>query len=157
MKSLTVAAVTLVLLVGNAGQPAPAWALGSSVPKTGSIIPNTTFRLSPSYSIALEKIVGWGIYLGVAYLVLDPLAPNWEIEEAPLGDNHVHFSLKMKRFHTGGAGEARAVFHRRAKELMRLNEFDSYQVMEYSEGLDSSLLGSQRTAEGVVLLTKKAG
>ena len=149
-------ALALALLVGNIGQPAPAWALGSSVPKTGSIIPNTTFRLSPSYSIALEKIVGWGLYLGVAYLVLDPLAPNWHIEEAPLGDNHVHFSLKMKRFHNGGAGEARALFHRRAKELMRLNDCDGYQVLEYSEGLESSMLGSQRTAEGVVLLTRKA-
>jgi hypothetical protein len=147
--------LALAVLVGNVGQPMPAWALGSSVPQTGSIIPNTTFKLSPSASIALEKLVGWGAYVGVAYLILDPLAPNWQIEEAPLGDNHVHFSLKMKRFYSGGAGEARALFHRRAKELMRLNGFDGYQVLEYSEGLDSSMLGSQRTAEGVVLLTKK--
>ena len=98
----------------------------------------------------------WGALAGAAYLVLDPLAPNWDIEEAPLGDDHVHFSLKMKRYYAGGAGEARAVFDRRAKELMRLNEFDDYQVVEYTESLDSSILGSQRKAEGVVLLTRKA-
>lgn len=131
--------------------------LANTIPPSGTIVPNTTLRLAPSTSIALEKVVGWGIYLGIAYLVLDPLAPNWRIEEAPLGDDHVHFSLTMKRFYTGGAGEARALFHRRAKELARLNGFDGYEVVEYSEGLNSSLLGSQRTAEGVVRLTRKPG
>ena len=154
MKSIRRVAVLLAIAQIAAGAP-PAWALGSSVPKTGTFIPETTFHLSPSTSIALEKIVGWGLYLGVAYLILDPLAPNWEIEAAPLGDHHVHFSLKMKRFYNGGAGEARQLFHRRARELVRLNGYDAYQVLEYSESLESSLLGSQRKAEGVVLLTRK--
>jgi hypothetical protein len=144
-------ALALPLLAG----PLPVQALGSSVPQTGTLIPNTTFRVSPSYSVALEKVVAWGALAGVAYLVLDPLAPNWHIEEAPLDGNHVHFTLKMKRFYTGGAGEARAVFHRRAKELMRLNGFDGYQVLEYNEGMESSVLGSQRTAEGVVVMTQR--
>jgi hypothetical protein len=156
MKRAPFAMIVLALLAGPAGQLPSAWALGSTVPLTGTIVPNTTLRLSPSVSIALEKIVGWGIYTGIAYLILDPMAPNWQIEETPLGDERIHFSLKMKRYYTGGAGEARALFHRRAKELMRLNGFDAYQVVEYSEGLDSSMLGSQRTAEGVVMLTRKA-
>jgi hypothetical protein len=126
-----------------------------SFPNSGTMIPNATLKVSPSLSIALEKVVIWGALAGAAYLVLDPLSPNWDIEEAPLGDEHVHFSLKMKRFYAGGAGEARVVFNRRAKELMRLNEFDGYQVVEYSESLDSSVLGSQRKAEGVILLTRK--
>lgn len=123
-------------------------------PNDRPIVPDIKFRLTPSTSVALEKVIHWGIYAGVAYLVLDPLAPNWQVEAAPLGDNHVHLSMKMKRFHNGGAGEARAVFHRRAKELMRLNDFDAYKVLEYSEGMESSLLGSQRTAEGVVVLSR---
>lgn len=127
-----------------------------SIPSTGTVLPNATLKLSPSISIALEKVVIWGALAGAAYLVLDPLAPNWDIQETPLGDHHVHFSLKMKRYYVGGAGEARAVFARRAKELMRLNEFDDYQVVEYTESLDSSILGSQRKAEGVILLTRKA-
>jgi hypothetical protein len=127
-----------------------------SIPSSGTLVPNATLKVSPSISIALEKVVVWGALAGAAYLVLDPLSPNWDIEEAPLGADHVHFSLKMKRFYAGGAGEARALFNRRAKELMRLNEFDGYQVVEYSESLDSSVLGSQRKAEGVVLLTRKA-
>jgi hypothetical protein len=151
------AVFALALSVATGVAETPVWALGSSVPKTGSIVPNTTFRLSPSTTIALEKIVGWGLYLGVAYLILDPLAPNWEIEAAPLADNHVHFTLKMKRFYNGGAGEARMLFHRRAKEIVRLNEFDGYRVLEYSESLESSVLGSRRLAEGVVQLTRKGG
>lgn len=129
----------------------------SSIPSQGSLIPNATLKLTPSTSIALEKLVYWGAYVGIAYLVLDPWAPNWEVEEAPLGENLIHFSLKMKRYYAGGAGEARLLFHRRARELKDYNGFDGYEVMEYSEGLESSVLGSQRTAEGVVRFTKKAG
>jgi hypothetical protein len=126
-----------------------------SIPSSGTMIPNYTLKVAPSISIALEKVVYWGALAGIAYLVLDPLAPNWDIEEAPLGENHIHFSLRMKRYYAGGAGEAQATFHRRVKELMRLNGFDGYKVVEYQESLDSSVLGSQRTAEGVVVLTKK--
>jgi hypothetical protein len=124
-------------------------------PSSGSFIPNYTLQLSPTTAVALEKLVVWGALAGTAYLILDPLSPNWEIEEAPLGDRHVHFSLRMKRFYAGGAGEAQAVLHRRAKELMRLNGFDGYQVVEYQESLDSSVLGSQRVAVGVVKMTRK--
>jgi hypothetical protein len=126
-----------------------------SIPSSGTTIPNYTLQVSPSVSVALEKVVYWGALAGVAYYVLDPLAPNWDIEEAPLGENHIHFSLRMKRYYAGGAGEAQSLFHRRAKELMRLNGFSSYRVVEYQESLESSVLGSQRTATGVVVLTGK--
>lgn len=127
-----------------------------SVPSKGSLIPDYVLKVSPTVSVALEKIVYWGALAGLAYLILDPQAPNWEIEEAPLGEDHVHFSLRMKRYYSGGAGEAQALFHRQAKEIMRLNGFDDYKVVEYTEGLDSSVLGSQRVATGVIRLTRKS-
>jgi hypothetical protein len=99
--------------------------------------------------------VYWLGWAAVAYLVLDPLSPNWEIQEARFPENHIHFQLSMKRYYAGGAGEARQIFHRRAKELMRAGGFGSYEVVEYSESLDSSVIGSQRTAEGVVRFIKK--
>lgn len=123
----------------------------------GPIIPDTTVNLGPSVSYPLETLVYWGAYAAAAYLILDPLAPNWEIHEARFPQNHVHFSLTMKRFYAGGAGEARVVFKRRAKELMRAGGFAGYEVVEYSEGMESSVLGSQRTAEGVVRFTKASG
>ncbi len=117
-------------------------------------IPSKTYNLSTNVSMPLEKMIYWGIYAGAAYLILDPLAPNWDIEQARFPSDRYYLSLRMKRVYSGGAGEARAVFHRRAKELMMERGFDGYQVVEYSEGLESSVLGSQRTAEGVIRLTK---
>jgi len=121
------------------------------------LIPDNTIHIGPSVSYPLEKLVYWGAWIGAAYLILDPLSPNWQIEEARLPENHIHFQLAMKRFYSGGAGEARVIFHRRAKELMRAGGFGSYEVVEYSEGMESSVLGSQRVAEGVVRFKKTTG
>jgi hypothetical protein len=128
--------------------------LGSGVDKP--FLPDRTISLSSTTSIPLEKLVYWGLYIGVAYLVLDPLAPNWSIEEARLDPNLVHFDMTMKRYYAGGAGEARQVFNRRAKALVRAGDFAAYEVLEYAESLDSSVLGSQRKVEGVIRLIPKA-
>jgi hypothetical protein len=119
---------------------------------TNPVIPDKSLVLGPSTTIAIEKLVYWGAFIGAAYLVLDPLAPNWEIEEAQFPEQHYHMALKMKRLYTGGAGEAQQVFRQRAQELMRRNGYRDYAVMDYSEGLESSLLGSQRVARGVIQL-----
>jgi hypothetical protein len=37
---------------------------------------------------------------------------------------------------------------------MRQGGYDGYQVMEYSEGMESSVLGSQRVSQGVIRLTR---
>lgn len=120
----------------------------------GPLIPDVDVSLGPSVSYPLEKLVYWGVWIGAAWLILDPLAPNWEIEEAQLPENHVHFQLTMRRLNAGGAGEARAVLNRRAKALMREGGFTGYEIVEYAEGMDSSMLGAKRTAEGVIRLTK---
>ncbi|MDP2822951.1 MAG: hypothetical protein Q8O52_09775 [Sulfuritalea sp.] len=129
--------------------------LDGNFPAQGPIIPDTTLNISKSMQIPLEKVVSWGLYAGVAWLILDPLAPNWEIEQANFPDRHFHLLLKMKRVYSGGAGEARVVFHQRAKDLMRQNGSDAYAVVEYTEGLESSVLGSQRVARGVIQLSRK--
>ena len=129
--------------------------LPANIPYAGSIIPNTNLQLTPSFGISLEKLVYGGAFAATAYLILDPLAPNWSIEQAVFPDDHVHLTLQMKRYYSGGAGEARQVFHRRAKQIVREGGFSGYQVVEYTEGLDSSVLGSQRVAEGVIVLARK--
>jgi hypothetical protein len=122
----------------------------------GPLIPDAVVTLGPSVSYPLEKLVYWGTYAAAAWLILDPLAPNWAIEEARFPGHHVRMNLAMKRYYAGGAGEARVIFHRRAKDLMRAGGYASYEVVEYSEGMESSVLGSQRTAEGVVRFVKKS-
>lgn len=157
------AALSIALLVAAAGcstvhdtvSDIDKAVLGSGVDNK-ALIPDRTVAISPTTSISLEKLVYWGLYIGVAYLILDPLAPNWSIEEARLDPQLVHFDLKMKRYYSGGAGEARQVFTRRAKALVRAGDFATYQVLEYNESLDSSVLGAQRRAEGVIRLIPKA-
>jgi hypothetical protein len=139
---------------GALNYPGP-MGLDGNFPAQGPIVPDTALNVTNSLQIPLDKLINWGLYAGAAYLILDPLAPNWEIEQAAFPDAHYHFSLKMKRYYTGGAGESRNVFHQRAKELMRQGGYDGYQVIEYSEGMESSVLGSQRVSQGVIRLTRK--
>lgn len=146
-----------VSATGVAGQTTELVAKSTSKIIGGPLIPDSVVQLGPSLSYPLEKLVYWGLYVGAAYLILDPLAPNWDIQEARFPENHMHFRLHMKRFHAGGAGEARVIFNRRAREMMRAGGFGSYEVVEYSEGMESSVLGSQRTAEGVVRFARAPG
>lgn len=148
---------TAVDATGVGGKTSEALAKATTKIIGGPLIPDTTVQLGPSVAYPLEKLVYWGIWVGAAWLILDPLAPNWEIEEARLPENHVHFQMSMKRYYAGGAGEARALFNRRAKALVREGGYSGYEVVEYSEALDSSVLGSKRTAEGVIRLSKSAG
>lgn len=136
------------------GYPGPT-SLSGNLPAQGPILPDTTLYISKSVQLPLEKIVVWGLYAGAAYLILDPLAPNWEIEQVDFPERYYHLSLKMKRVYAGGAGEARVVFQQRAKDIMRQHGFDAYAVVEYTEGLESSVLGSQRVAQGVIQLARK--
>jgi len=126
------------------------------IPGQGPIITNTIIRVTDTLVLPLDKVIYWGAHAAAAYLILDPWAPNWEIEQAAFPDSYYHFSLKMKRYYAGGAGEASAIFHRRAKDLMRQGGYDGYQVTEYSEGIQSSVLGSQRVSSGVIHLTRNA-
>lgn len=156
MRRLLIGITIVCGLVGCSAldYPGPT-SLNGQFPAQGPIIPDTTLNLTKAIQIPLDKVVSWGLYAGIAWMVLDPLAPNWEIEQASFPDRHYHLSLKMKRVYTGGAGEARVVFHQRAKELMRRNGFDNYSVIEYTESLESSVLGSQRVAQGVIQLARK--
>lgn len=93
-------------------------------------------------------------YVGALYYILDPLSPNWEIETKSLPKQQFHLNLKMKRYAVGGAGEARQVFVRQAEQLMAKSKSSAYRELAYSEGMESSLLGSQRTAQGDIVLIK---
>ena len=80
---------------------------------------------------------------------------NWTIEETSLEPTLVRFYLKMNRFYSGGAGEPRLIFERRAKKLVRAGDFATYQVVDYKESLNSFLFGGQRIAEGTIRLIPK--
>lgn len=156
MRTAFLAATCAAGLLAGCGNWKMPTRLAGDLPTT-AVVPAAGLKLTPSLVVPLEKLVFWGAYAGAAYLILDPLAPNWEIEEAKFSDGYYRLSLHMRRYYAGGAGEAREVFHRRAKQIVSAGGYDSYQVVEYTEGLESSVLGSQRVAAGVIRLAGQDG
>ena len=94
------------------------------------------------------------ILLGLAYVIYDPLAPNWEIETMRVDENVFKMQLSMKRFHTGGEGEAQYIFRRNARRIAQAAGYDDYQVLRYEEGIESATIASRRFGEGEIRLLK---
>jgi len=114
------------------------------------LIPPETLNISPSVMIPAE-----GIAAGViVYLIVDPLAPNWQIEQAQLEPNRYRVALKKKRFTTGGDGEAGQIFSRRAAQIARDNGADAYRIVEFTEGIESTVPLAQRVAQGVIEIVR---
>lgn len=146
MKSAGAGLAILLLLAGC-----------STTGSTGSspLIPNQSIQLTAAHSISLSSLATSAVIVGAIYLVYDPLAPNWEIEESRLDEDTYRFSLKMKRYHTGGGGESMQVLRRQASQLQREQGFAAYEILEYTEGIDSQTLGARRVAEGTIKLVRR--
>ena len=115
-----------------------------------TLIPNQTLQLSRSAGLSAETLL-----LGAAlYWAVDPLAPNWQLAQAPLGADRVRISLRKKRFASGGDGEAAQLFARRAEQVARDGGYAGYTVMEYTEGIESTLPLAQRVSQGVIRLNR---
>ncbi|MDP3871398.1 MAG: hypothetical protein Q8Q80_01950 [Methyloversatilis sp.] len=125
--------------------------LDRTLPNSGSVIPNTRLQLTPGYATTAEKLIYFAGAAYVAYLVLDPMAPNWSIDEAKLSEDTYYLGMKKVRIRSGGEGEARMVFNRRAEQLARAGGYAGYQIVSYSEGIQSDLI-AQRVGEGVIQL-----
>lgn len=93
---------------------------------------------------------------GLAYWVVDPRAPNWNVNMDSVSPTDYKISLKMKNFTNGGEGEARMVFHHAAEELAQRERSPAYEILAYEEGINSEFLGGRRYAVGVVRLQKMA-
>lgn len=117
-----------------------------------SIVPNASLRLTPNFSLSLENML-----IGAAiYYFVDPLAPNWEGEMKRLSEDTFSISMRSKRFRsTGGDGEAGRVFRRNAEQIVRDGGFAGYDVLAYSEGIESEVIGALRYAEGTIRISRK--
>lgn len=115
------------------------------------IVPNAKLRLSPNFSVSLESML---IGAAVFYFV-DPLSPNWEGELKRLSDDTYSITMRSKRFRsTGGDGEAGRVFKRNAEQIVREGGYAGYDVLAYSEGIESEVIGALRYAEGTIRTRK---
>lgn len=140
MKKFGATVIAATLLAGCGGTP---------------LIPNETIKLTATTSVSLATLATAAVIGAAIYVVYDPLAPNWEIEESKLSPDVYRFSMKMKRYHTGGAGESVQILKRRASQLQYENGYSSYQILEYTEGIDSQTIGARRMAEGTIRLVQR--
>ena len=128
----------------------------SSTGSTASpLIPDKAIQLTAKTSVSLSTLATVAVVAAAIYLVYDPLAPNWEIEESRLNEDTYRFSLKMKRYHTGGSGESMQILKRRAGTLQHEQGFAGYQILEYTEGIESQTIGARRVAEGTIKLVQR--
>jgi len=119
------------------------------------LIPDKAIQLTAKTSLKLSTLANVAVAAAAIYLVYDPLAPNWQIEETRLNDDTYRLSMKMKRYHTGGAGESIQILKRRASQLQYEQGFGNYQILEYTEGIDSETIGARRVADGIVRLVQR--
>ena len=124
-------------------------------PASGSVIPPASVQLTENLNVALSSIVTAGALAAAAYVVLDPLAPNWNVEETKLGSGQYRLSMRLKRFAGGGTGEARQVLQRRATRLAQEGGYGGYQIISFSEGVEFAYPISLRVSEGVIQLLAK--
>jgi hypothetical protein len=119
-----------------------------------TLIPDEKLMISPSFQPPLEAVVGFAIAGVVAYYVVDPMAPNWEVKVDQIDETRVAISLRKKRFSAGGDGEALDIFRRRAQKISDDNGFSGYSILQYTEGIDSETTYARRISRGVIVLAK---
>jgi hypothetical protein len=130
-----------------------------SVHQAAPLLGTKELQLTSAFALKPEFIV-----LGVAtYLIVDPLAPNWKIEQTEPVPGVFYLALKKKGITNegGGDGEARVVFMRRAAALAREHKTagagtqDGYTILEFNEGIESEFPFARRVAHGVVQLASE--
>lgn len=127
-----------------------------TIPSSGYLLPNTTIEIGPTIAYSVEQIVVAGATAALLYVVYDPLAPNWRIEERPVDEDTYVFSLRAKSFRVGGDGEAIQIVRRRALQLQREKGYAGYRILDYSEGIESATPLTYRVSEGTVQLVRTA-
>ena len=80
----------------------------------------------------------------------EPFATNWRVEQHDLGNGRYAITLIKGRITIGGDGESSQIFRRRVDQIAREQGFSSYQVLEFSEGIESNMPIAQRVSRGVV-------
>ena len=145
-KALYYCSVALFVGLGACSTPS-----GNAKP----LMTDKSIQLTAKTALSLTSLANGALLAAAVNFIYDPLAPNWEVEESRLSDDTYRYSLKMKRYHTGGAGESIQIVKRRASQLQLEQGFASYQLLEYTEGIDSQTLGARRVAEGTIKLVQR--
>ena len=114
------------------------------------IVPSGTLHVTESLSYSYAQVLAAAALIGVAYYVVDPLAPNWKIEATKLDDTRFRITMRKKGVTTGGDGESVELFHRQAEQLAAEARSPDYTIVSLTEGIDSDFPIAHRWARGVV-------
>ena len=128
----------------------PSAALTALLAGCNPVIPSGTVHLTETLSYTYAQILGTAIVIGAIYVVVDPLAPNWEIKETKLDDTHYRIDMRMKRVATGGVGESMDLFHRQADAIAIQNHSPGYTIVSFNEGIESTFPIARRWSRGVI-------
>jgi hypothetical protein len=120
------------------------------------IIPDKTVQLTATTAFTAADVVMVTAALGVAYLIIDPLAPNWEIHDTKLSETRFRIDMRKKLITTGGDGESIDLFHRQAELLTDHANASGYTILSWNEGVDSDFPIARRWARGVIELNPPA-
>jgi outer membrane protein OmpA-like peptidoglycan-associated protein len=118
------------------------------------IISDATIRISPGYTLTVEKIVFSAAGAALLYTLYDPLAPNWTLDEEAIGEDTYRLTLNMKRFIIGGEGEALALLRRWAEAVQHEGQYDGYRIDRFEQGIDSGTPVARRYAHATVRMTR---
>jgi hypothetical protein len=135
-----VAIATLLLFAGcNTAEP---------------FIPDKVLNVSPSLQIPYEVVAVTVIAGVIAWQVLDPLAPTWEIFHIKHADTQYEITLRRKRFPTSGSGmgEAQHLFKRHAQSIAAQHGYSNYTITWYEEFTESAFLVDRRVTRGTIRL-----
>lgn len=95
------------------------------------------------------------VILGVTTAAaINALLPSWSLDDMPIGGDKYRIFLRKKTFSSGGDGEAAQLFKYRAEQITATKGYNGYQILEFTEGLDSGVLGTQRVAQGIIQCQK---
>ena len=114
------------------------------------IIPAETIHVTESLSFSYAQVLAAAALIGVAYYVVDPLAPNWEIKETKLDDTRYRIDMRKKRVTTGGDGESLELFHRHADKITTEMGARGYAIVTWTEGVESEFPIARRWSRGVI-------
>lgn len=124
--------------------------LAGDLPKSGTLVPATAVHVTPSYTTQLHYLLDKALSAAVLNYVYQPLDPNWDVADVPLSADTHRFALRMKRFSTGGDGEAWITAKRYAERLQAAKGASGFVFVEFTQGIDSSTPFARRVAEGLV-------
>jgi hypothetical protein len=116
------------------------------------IIPDEAIELTATQSYSYADVLGVAAIAVVTWVVVDPLAPNWEVKEGRTADNRWRIAMRKKNFTTGGDGEAVELLHRHAARLAETQGYRRYQIVTFTEGVQSDVPFAHRWARGEIEL-----